>query len=874
MRKLKTSCGLGWVVLVGNLTAWSQENLPQRRWALVIGIDRYESPDIPPLRCAVADASALVSTLKEVAGFDENRILLLTSDAEGNRRPTKANVIYWLDYLAGEVRPGDLFVFYFAGHGLTSQGRGYLLPVDADRRTPQTIKVSALGVEEIQAALKRIPAGQVLLLIDACRSQADSGSRGADTETVLTAALAEGLTVAGAQDNLAATVFACDKGQRSHEWEERGHGFFTYHLLEGLRGQAADEKGAVTLQGLEAYLGRAVPDSVRREKKQVQVPWVERSALAGRMLLVPPRGATAVGSLEVVSTPPGAKVFIDGRDSGQAPVTVGNLPVGEHEVLVALEGYGEERRHVVIEADQPNSLQVLLQPTSGSLEIKSVPAGATIHVDGLERGVTPHTVRGLAPGEHYLRLSLPGYYDYRATATVAPQENRTVLVNLLPVETSEEADGFLSIHSEPEGLTVYVDGRPVGRTPLPLLSIHTGLRRIELRSDEYADWATTVKVTPNRVEKLFHRATRAYGHLRVQTDIPGAVISINGKDVGSADQPVDWPNIDLGRYQVGVRWPLGEVRRTVVVTKDSPVVEEFRADQVTGAVSILTIQPVSGVHVNGKRIEGETPITVENVPVGPATVKIVHWLDDEEVLTGEQSVRVAPGRTGVATVELRRQKMERRRPVRLVAVSGDGQQAPVQSPLPLPLVAQVVDQFEEPLRNIPIFFKITQEPEGARGKLSDSRERTDRAGQVFTELTLGSQPGVYIVTATTPRLPEQAVTFTATALAAPVPTALRAVSGDGQTARIRHRIGAPLVVQVVDQYGQPMRRVRVDWEITAQPQGARARLSRTDYLTNEAGQAATSLVLGAPPGSYEVTATCREWPALKVTFTVTATTQR
>jgi hypothetical protein len=373
------------------------------------------------------------------------------------------------------------------------------------------------------------------------------------------------------------------------------------------------------------------------------------------------------------------------------------------------------------------------------------------------------------------------------------------------------------------------------------------------------------------VEKLHHKATRAFGHLRVQTDLPGAVIAINGKDVGRVDQPVDWPDLDLGRYNVAVRWPLGEVRRTVVVTKDSPVVEEFRAEQVTGAVSVLTTQPVSGIHVNGTRVEGETPLTVENVPAGTATVKIVHWLDDDEVLTGEQSVRVAPGRTAVATVELTRQEMEKRGATRLVIVSGDGQQAPVRQPLPAPLVAQVVDQYEEPLRRVPIYFRITQEPEGARSRLSDARERTDRAGQVFTELTLGDLPGVYVVTATTPRLPDQSVTFTATALAAPVPTTLMVASGNGQTALVRHRLEAPLVARLVDQYGQPVRRASVDWEITVQPEGARARLSRTDRTTNEAGEVATSLVLGDQPGAYEVTATCPDWPNLKVTFTATAT---
>ena len=38
------------------------------------------------------------------------------------------------------------------------------------------------------------------------------------------------------------TFASCGPGEQSYEWEEKGHGIFTYYLVEGMRG-AADEKG-------------------------------------------------------------------------------------------------------------------------------------------------------------------------------------------------------------------------------------------------------------------------------------------------------------------------------------------------------------------------------------------------------------------------------------------------------------------------------------------------------------------------------------------------------------------------------------------------------------------------------------------------------
>ena len=63
--------------------------------------------------------------------------------------------------------------------------------------------------------------------------------------------------------------------------------------------------------------------------------------------------------------------------------------------------------------------------TTGSVTVHSSPAGASILIDGVYAGTTPGNVNGVPAGNHMLRLSLSGYYDYEGSIYIVPgQENQ------------------------------------------------------------------------------------------------------------------------------------------------------------------------------------------------------------------------------------------------------------------------------------------------------------------------------------------------------------------------------------------------------------------------------------------------------------------
>ena len=88
----------------------------------------------------------------------------------------------------------------------------------------------------------------------------------------------------------------------------------------------------------------------------------------------------------------------------------------------------------------------------GSLSITTTPAGATIFIDHVQRGVSPATIPDLAPGSHALRLEMNGYTGVTVLVTVTAGQTQTYTTALSPVvvaaattnlrPTSKKTPGF------------------------------------------------------------------------------------------------------------------------------------------------------------------------------------------------------------------------------------------------------------------------------------------------------------------------------------------------------------------------------------------------------------------------------------------------
>jgi hypothetical protein len=270
-----------------------------KRWALVIGVDRYADPQISPLKGAANDAKTLADALIRHAGFPQDQVILLSSDQPSERQPTRLNILRRLSNLASLVPKDGLLLISFAGHGIERGGQAYLVPSDAQLSEDVSfLEESAVSVSRIHERIRATGVAQVVILLDACRN--DPGGR-ADAPNPLTQAYVNAFNfdIKNQEVQAFVTLYATAVGQRAYEYTEKKQGYFTWAVVEALKGGAANEKGEVTLAQLVKYVQENVPKRVAIDlgSGKQQRPFFQMEGYKAEDLVI------AVGSATTASVP-------------------------------------------------------------------------------------------------------------------------------------------------------------------------------------------------------------------------------------------------------------------------------------------------------------------------------------------------------------------------------------------------------------------------------------------------------------------------------------------------------------------------------------------------------------------------------------------
>lgn len=245
--------------------------LPLKRtdvYALVLGIGSYQSNRIPKLNYAVSDAQQFAKALEANANIPTENITTYT-----DTQATKARAEAKIAQLAGSLKATDTLIIYFSGHGAPSDKADAMLVLwDTD---PELLNQTALTLTAIKDSAKS--AGRVLLILDACFS----GENGSKSVTA-PGSKPFGLQVKQPQgDSQFAVLASSGSSESSYESPALKGGYFTYYLLEALRGAVTSPNGQATLGQIYEYVQAKVSASVRRERNASQVPQLSGSSLSG-----------------------------------------------------------------------------------------------------------------------------------------------------------------------------------------------------------------------------------------------------------------------------------------------------------------------------------------------------------------------------------------------------------------------------------------------------------------------------------------------------------------------------------------------------------------------------------------------------------------
>ena len=215
-----------------------------KKYALVVGIGEYSDPEITNLSFAAKDAQEVGLCLKDACGFEKVRLLVSGGESE----PHRIAIVDALHNLAPILTQDDLFLFYFAGHGIQTQRGAHLLTVNSRIRMPE---LESLSMDILKDCLSDIESAYRILILDACRNDPRKGM--GDEDNLLTPDFSRDIINAAqipAEGRVPSTcvLFSCSQGQRAYEYADREHGAFTYYLLEGLRGSALDDQNRLFLR--------------------------------------------------------------------------------------------------------------------------------------------------------------------------------------------------------------------------------------------------------------------------------------------------------------------------------------------------------------------------------------------------------------------------------------------------------------------------------------------------------------------------------------------------------------------------------------------------------------------------------------------------
>ena len=159
-------------------------------------------------------------------------------------------------------------------------------------------------------------------------------------------------------------------------------------------------------------------------------------------------GASAAkefGTLALESKPQ-ARVYIDDAPRGMTPLRL-DLPAGPHRVR--LEANSKARTltvGVVAGAEVTQSVDLDRAVQTGSLFVRSDPAGAKVLVDNKPAGVTPITVLDLAPGSHAVSVTSADGSNARQSVQVEAGATATLRLTL---ERPQVAEASTAVAAEP-----------------------------------------------------------------------------------------------------------------------------------------------------------------------------------------------------------------------------------------------------------------------------------------------------------------------------------------------------------------------------------------------------------------------------------------
>lgn len=364
------------------------------------------------------------------------------------------------------------------------------------------------------------------------------------------------------------------------------------------------------------------------------------------------------GLLVARSTPEGAKIYVDGRDSGRTTPGNLNLPAGPHNVRLEKPMYVPSSARIVVPADSFVDHAVELRANFGEITINAGPDRPSIFLNGRFVGSGSYHSSRQPAGGYIVKVSAPYRHPLEKTVVVAAGQPVREDIELLPssgmlelavkaeVLPERSARPLILIDDRPQDVNVREarnDEEVVWRAVVR--PVASGWRRVEVQVPGFEPIQRRIRMTDGGSVALDEILRARFGMLRLEAGPGDVALQVDGVprvyskaafrlDAGPHRLKLSRDGFKTQELDVEVlagRW----IDRTVTLRPR------------TGRLVISTTPPDAELWL-GDRSLGRSPVTVPDAPVGASRLRA----EAVGYTPTFKDVRVVEGTTGIVTFPL------------------------------------------------------------------------------------------------------------------------------------------------------------------------------------------------------------------------------
>ncbi|MGC8817859.1 MAG: PEGA domain-containing protein [Athalassotoga sp.] len=285
--------------------------------------------------------------------------------------------------------------------------------------------------------------------------------------------------------------------------------------------------------------------------------------------------------LNVQTIPSGAQVILDGKYSGNSPVSF-NVAPGYHNLSILMNGYQPWNGEIYVGIGEEKNINIPLVPiqqqVNGTLSISVNPSSANVYVDGQFVGSGNQNIT-LSSGYHSVSVTLNGYESYyNPMVLINPNRTTYLNVNLVPLV------GNLYVYSQPY-VQIYVDGVYAGGTGYLgyayITGIPVGYHELKFSKEWYISQTMNYNLISG--DNFLSVNLSQAGMLMVNSNVYPIDVRIDGKSYGRIESPNKGVFVPVGSHEVEISNPQYMPYRSTMT---------FNFQQTTTLNASLTLKPL------------------------------------------------------------------------------------------------------------------------------------------------------------------------------------------------------------------------------------------------------------------------------------------